>query len=105
MTDVLPPSLLIGGIRAIVVTPTLVRLVILGLTRVPTVGLTRGATVGLIVVTRESICRLGVRMMLCACATEPPRMTSGNATADNAHANCRVLVCQFTLEWTMEPRL
>jgi hypothetical protein len=66
MIDVLPPSALIGGIRAIVVTPTLVRLVMVGLMRVPTVGLTRGATVGLIVVTLESICRLGVRMMLCA---------------------------------------
>ena len=45
---------------------SLVRLVMVGLMRVPTVGLTRGATVGLIVVTLESICRLGVRMMLCA---------------------------------------
>jgi hypothetical protein len=66
MIDVLPPSLLIGGIRAMVVTPTLVRLAMVGLIRVPIVGLTRGATVGLIVVILESICRLGVRMMLCA---------------------------------------
>src|SRR5450631_360827 len=91
-------------VRAMAPTPALVWVVML-LARVPTVGLTRGATVGLIVVIRESICRLGVRMMLWACATEPPRMASGNATADNAHATCRVLVCQFTLKWTMVPRL
>ena len=64
MTDVVSP-MRGPGIRATEVTPTLVWVVMV-LTRVPTVGLTRGATVGLIVVTRESICRLGVRMMLCA---------------------------------------
>jgi hypothetical protein len=84
--------------------PTLVRPLMTGLTRVPTAGLTRGATVGLIVVTLESICRLGVRMMLCACATEP-KTASGNAIADNAIATCSVFVCQFALKETMEPQL
>ena len=88
-----------------VVTPRPVRALIPGLTRVPTTGLTRGVTVGLIVVTLESMCRLGVRMMLCACATVLPRTASGNATADNAIAISRVFVCQFTLKDTMEPRL
>src|SRR3954451_15748095 len=80
MVDIPPPPVL-GGIRAIVVIPALlgrfavmgIRPPTTGLTRVPTAGLTRGATVGLTVMTRESICRLGVRMMLCACAAEPPR--------------------------------
>src|SRR3954447_16132636 len=103
MIEVTPPS----PVRAIEVTPaptpdegilamvTLLWPVMTGLTCVPTAGLMRGAAVGLSVGTRESICRLGVRMMLCACATEPPRMANGNASADNA-ARC-VFIRQFTL--------
>src|SRR4051812_21940665 len=110
MVDIPPPPVF-GGIRAIVVIPTLlerfavtgIRPPTTGLTRVPTVGLTRGATVELTVMTREPICRLGVRMMLCACTAEPPRMANGNASADNAAR--RVLIRQFTLGWAIKPRL
>src|SRR5712671_1797045 len=100
------------GVRAMVLTVTLglstamlARPAMFGLTLVPTVGLTRGVTVGLIVVTRESMWRLGVRIMLCASAAEPPKAANGKTAADNANARRCVLVRQLTPSWSIKPRL
>src|SRR5947207_2856591 len=62
-----------GGVRTTPSTLTPVRPAML--------GLTRGATVGLMVDTRDSMWRLGVRMMLCACTADPTRQENGSKTA------------------------
>src|SRR6266404_2005610 len=66
-----------------------------GLIRGATVGLTRGATVGLMVGTRDPRLRLGVCMMLCAYAAEPPGPASGNTAAASANTARCVFVRKF----------
>src|SRR5260370_30538585 len=56
-------------------------------------GLTRGATVGLMVEIRDSMWRLGVRMMLCARTVDPSRQANGSSAAVNVIA---VLMRRFT---------
>lgn len=80
----------VGGVRAIVLTVTLDRPAIL--------GLIRGATVGLIVGTRESMWRLGVRMMLCAWTGET--CDTANSAAATVTA---VLIREFLTSRTIEP--
>src|SRR5258706_11928861 len=88
-----------GGVRAMAteLTPTLPRPAM--------VGLIRGATVGLIVGIRESMWRLGVRMMLCAWTAELPESANGTTAAARSSAARRVILRQFTPSSTMGPRL